>query len=74
MTSETTTKEITVTPTMLHPSLVAADDVRQRRMDDAARYRQVRLAKANRRFGNPRGEPTHVRFRLYHLPRWLVAP
>jgi hypothetical protein len=61
-------------PTTSHTSLIAAADIRQRRMDAAAHHRQVRMARASRRRNaEPRGEPTRVLFRLYHLPRWLVT-
>jgi hypothetical protein len=61
-------------PTTSHTSLIAAADLRQRRMDAAAHHRQVRVAKAGGSgAAEPRGEPTRVLYRLYHLPRSLVA-
>jgi hypothetical protein len=64
-------------PSFIYLSLIPADDIRRRRMCEAAEYREgrkARRANARSRAGRPRGEPAGCPAPPRRSSRWLALP
>jgi hypothetical protein len=64
-------------PSNLYLSLITVNDIRRRRLCEAAEYRQARAARRAAATGagvRTRGEPAGCPPAPRHWPRWLALP